>query len=142
MTRNPGIDLDIALPPQTRYLGLIGAIAEQLGRGLPDYTGDRDILAYDLNLVLTEALVNAIQHAGDEQGQQAVRVSIHLEDRDLRIQVMDQGCGFDLSQTPPLDPGGLCESGRGLFFIRSLMDSVCYRKTEQGNVLDMCKHLD
>lgn len=142
MMSHPGIDLDIAVPPQTRYLGLIGGIAEQLGRSLPDYTGDRDILAYDLNLVLTEALVNAIQHAGDDHCDQTVRVSIHLEEHDLHIQVLDQGHGFDLAQAHPRDPGSLCESGRGLFFIRALMDSVCYRKTGKGNVLDMRKHLD
>ena len=33
------------------------------------------------------------------------------------------------------------EHGRGIFFIRSLMDSVEYRKTECGNVLEMRKKL-
>jgi len=139
--RHPGIDLEIVIPPQTRYLGLIGNIAELLGRDVPDYGGDRDALAYDLNLVLTEALANAIQHAGDRTDQ-PVRVSIHFQDHDLSIEVEDQGQGFDISQACFPDPGGLCESGRGLFFIRALMDSVCYRQTDRGNVLEMHKRLD
>lgn len=138
---SPGIDLEIAIPPQTRYLGLIGNIAEILGRYVPDYSGDREALAYDLNLVLTEAITNAIQHA-DAHPDQPVRVAIHLHDHDLHILVQDQGCGFDLAQICYPDPGSLYERGRGLFFICTLMDSVCYRQTENGNVLEMHKRLD
>lgn len=144
------INLEIVVPTQTRYLSLIGNIAEQLVRELHDYAGDRDMLAYHLNLVLTEAIANAIEHADqDEAIEQAdrddvhkmVRVSIHLEDNDLCIQVYDQGRGFDLSKVPCLGPEELCERGRGIFFIRALMDSVDYRKTESGNVLEMRKKL-
>ena len=51
MTRNR-INLEIEIPTQTRYLGLIGNIGEQLAWDLTDYSGDRDILAYNLNFCL------------------------------------------------------------------------------------------
>jgi len=35
--------------------------------------------------------------------------------------------------------GAVDERGRGVFLIRSLMDSVEYRETENGNVLEMRK---
>ncbi len=139
MTRNR-INLEIEIPTQTRYLGLIGNIGEQLAWDLIDYSGDRDVLAYNLNLVLTEALSNVIKHAGCEN--QALRVCISIEGNNLSIQVHDKGLGFDLAGVISCpEPDDLCERGRGIFLIRQLMDSVDYRKTKMGNVLEMKKKL-
>ena len=51
----------------------------------------------------------------------------------------DYGQGFDFEAVPIPDIDELSERGRGIFFIRSLMDHVEYRKTESGNVLEMKK---
>ncbi len=138
MSRNR-INLEIEIPTQTRYLGLIGNIGEQLAKDLSGYAGDRDVLAYNLNLVLTEALSNVMKYAGGESG--ALRVCIRIEENVLSIQVHDQGLGFDFESHRCKEPEELCERGRGIFIIRQLMDSVAYRKTEHGNVLEMKKNL-
>ena len=138
MTRNR-INLEIEIPTQTRYLGLIGNIGEQLAWDLTDYAGDRDLLAFNLNLVLTEALTNVIKHASCES--QILRVCINIAGNCLSIQVYDYGEGFDLDNVPCTDPGELCERGRGMFIIRNLMDSVDYHRTDNGNVLEMKKKL-
>ena len=57
---NEKIEVDIKVPNQTRYLGLIGKIGEDIARTLKKYQGDREELAYHLNLVLTEAMANAV----------------------------------------------------------------------------------
>lgn len=138
MSRNR-INLEIEIPNQTRYLGLIGDIGERLARGAGERNDADDSLAYAINLALTEALSNAIKYgSGDEA---SVRVSVKIEADGLCIQVFDQGAGFDLDSVPQAVPETLCESGRGIFLIRQLMDSVAYRKTEQGNVLEMRKKL-
>ena len=139
MSRNR-INLEIEIPTQTRYLGLIGNIGEQLARDLTGYSGDPDILAYNLNLVLTEALSNVIKYAGCDS--QALRVRIHVEGDSLSIEVYDQGQGFDFDNLPGAEPELLAERGRGIFIIRQLMDSVDYRKTKNGNVLEMKKKLE
>lgn len=133
------INLEIEIPTQTRYLGLIGNIGEQLARDLSEYTGDHDLLAYNLNLVLTEALSNVIKHAGCKNHN--LRVRIQIQEGVLSIQVHDQGEGFDFEGLPCPDPEALCERGRGIFIIRQLMDSVDYRKTRDGNVLEMKKKI-
>lgn len=133
------IHLEIVVPNHTRYLSLIGNIAEQVAKALHDYTGDREALAYHLNVVLTEAMVNAIEHASPADNQKTVRVCLRIADKDLRIYVYDQGQGFDIDAVPAPDFANLSERGRGLFLIRSLMDGVSYRKTECGNVLEMHK---
>ncbi len=136
------IHLEIVVPNKTRYLSLIGNIAEEVARALDDYAGDREALAYHLNLVLTEAMVNAIEHTPPTDNSQTVRVCIYIADKDLRIHVHDHGQGFDLEAVPAPDFEQLDERGRGIFLIRNLMDAVDYRRTECGNVLEMHKRLE
>ena len=141
------IHVDIVVPNKKRYLSLIGNIAEQVAQALEHYGGDRDALAYHLNLVLTEAMVNAIEHSTPIDSDQTVRVCIFIEESDLCVRVYDHGQGFDIDLIPmprpddQEDPEDLSERGRGIFLIRSLMDMVKYRKTEAGNVLEMHKRL-
>lgn len=136
------INVEIVVPNQTRYLSLIGSIAEQVARFLDLYSGNREDLAYHLNLVLTEAMVNAIHYGSTGENENTVRVNLRIEDGVLCMKVYDQGQGFDLNDLPPPDPQSLREGGRGIFLIRSLMDYVSYQKTDDGNVLEMYKKLD
>ncbi len=135
------IAVDIVVPNRTEYLALVGNIAECLARSLEAYSGDREALAFDLNVVLTEAVGNAIEHGSAVSSSTTLRVCIDIEDEVLSIQVHDSGQGFALDELAAPDPGGLEESGRGIFLIRALMDSVTYRRTPSGNVLEMQKKL-
>lgn len=135
------IRVDIWVPNQKRYLKLIGNIAEEVIHALDDDGGDHEALAFHLNLVLTEALVNAIEHAIDESPEQLVRVSISVEDGDLCARVYDHGHGFDIDQIPYPNLDIPEEKGRGIFLMRTLMDAVRYRKSGSGNVLEMRKRL-
>ncbi|GLI95402.1 ATP-binding protein [Methylocystis echinoides] len=133
------LSVDIEVPTQTRFLALIGNIAEQIGKDLADAAGDTDTLAYHLNLVLTEAAANAIQHGLPDQPGSTIRISIGLEDKDLVVRVYDHGQGFDLEAVPAPNFADLNERGPGIFFIRTFMDSVDSRKAEGSNVLEMRK---
>jgi len=133
------INLDIVVPNRTRYLSLIGNIAEQIAKQLDTGDGDRDTLAYDLDLALTEAVANAIQYGCPTDAKQSVRVCLSIDDKDLCVKVFDHGQGFDLKAMPTPDFVDLDERGRGVYLIPCLMDSVEYRKTDYGNVLEMRK---
>ncbi len=135
------MSVDIVVPNQTRYLRLIGNIGEQIAKELEAEPYDQDTLAYHLNLVLTEAVANAIQYGGATCPDHTVKICVSIRDNDLRICVYDHGQGFDISKVPPPDAHELVERGRGIFFIRNLMDSVTYQKTAAGNVLEMHKSL-
>jgi serine/threonine-protein kinase RsbW len=92
--------------------------------------------------VLTEALVNAIKHANTTDPAKEVLIRINVCEKELVIRVYDDGQGFDLDLVPCNDcPDPLNEKGRGIFIIRSLMDSVVYKKANGGNVLEMKKTL-
>jgi serine/threonine-protein kinase RsbW len=135
------IEVSIKVPNQTRYLSLIGRIGEDIARTLKRYHGDREELAYHINLVLTEAMANAIKHANEGDPDKEVHITIAILDKNLSIKVFDQGQGFDVSSLSPPNFQSLEEHGRGVFIIRALMDHVTYRRTNDGNVLEMIKSL-
>ncbi len=134
------IAVDIKVPNQTRYLCLIGHIGENIARTLRNYSGDREKLAYDLNLVLTEAMANAIQHANVDDPTKEVHIEIKLVEQRLIIRVFDYGQGFDVKgYVKPKHP--LEEHGRGIYLIHTIMDEISYQPTEIGHVLEMVKNL-
>lgn len=137
------IALEITIPNQTRYLSLIGKIGENMARELDRFPGDRETLGHHLNMVLTEALVNAIKHANAADPDKEVQIRISVTSAEITISVFDSGSGFDLDtvEPPSFNNDELSEKGRGIFIIRSLMDSVEYRRTNRGNVLEMKKKL-
>ena len=140
MTEN--FEIDIKVPNETRYLALIGKIGEDIARTIKRYNGDRSELAYQVNLVLTEAMTNAILHApsGSRESRQ-IHINISIINNNLHIKVYDQGKGFNLDTLPPPDFNGLKEGGRGIFIIQSIMDSVTCHKEKGGHVIEMIKYL-
>ena len=138
--RTDRIEVDIKVPNETLYLCLIGHIGENMAMALRHFGGDREKLAYELNLVLTEAMTNAIQHANEGDPNKEVHIEIVIVDQRLTIRVYDSGQGFDISRfaepCPPLD-----EHGRGIYLIHSIMDEVAYLPCNGGHVLTMSKQL-
>jgi serine/threonine-protein kinase RsbW len=137
---NADFEVDVIIPTQTKYLDMIGSIGERIGKELDNFSGDREALAYNLNLVLTEATTNAIKH-GYSNPKDTVRISIHIQENELKIKVYDHGQGFDLDNVPMPDFDEPKEGGMGIFFIKTLMDSVTYTRQGDCNVLEITKYL-
>ncbi len=135
------LEVDIKVPNQTRYLSLIGKIGEDIARTLKRYQGDREELAYQINLVLTEATSNAILHAASDSENQLIHINIAIINQNLHIRVFDQGKGFDPKALPHPDFGDPKESGRGVYIIQSIMDKVNCSRVNGGHVLEMIKYL-
>jgi len=136
------IQVDVVIPTHTKYLDLIGSIGERIAKELDGFSGDREALAYQLNLVLTEATANVIKHANDSNPKEnTVRITIQLQENTLIIKVYDFGQGFDLDTVPTPDFDHPKEHGMGLFLIRSMMDSVTYTRQDECNVLEITKYL-
>ncbi|MCS6895455.1 MAG: ATP-binding protein [Bacteroidia bacterium] len=79
-------------------------------------------------VAVTEALSNAIVHGNRQQKDKVVRMrfSWSPETRTLTAEIQDEGTGFNPATLP--DPTAtenlLRESGRGIFLMRNLADSV------------------
>jgi serine/threonine-protein kinase RsbW len=94
---------------------------------------------FGIHLALEEALMNAIKHGNRYDLSKRIQVACALADDCIRIEVADEGAGFDLASVPDCtDPERLevC-SGRGLLLMRSFMSRVEYNGT--GNRVTMEK---
>ena len=94
---------------------------------------------FGVHLAVEEALVNAIKHGNQHASDKSVNISYKMSPTRLRIQITDEGDGFDPDQVPdPTDEENLeCPSGRGLMLMRSFMSRVEYNP--QGNCVVMEK---
>lgn len=136
------IHIDIKVPNETSYLGLIGKIGESLAQVLNRCTIDRNVLGFELNTVLTEAMTNVIFHAHQGDPRRIVEITLSVEENRIIIRIFDEGNDFEAANraiASSSTPDNLNERGRGIFIIRSLMDSVTYRRIDGKHVLEMVK---
>ena len=94
-------------------------------------------LRFNLRVAVAEALANAIVAGNNEDRSKWVQVQAELCGDQIRIEVTDQGAGFDPDTiTEPILPEDIDRpSGRGLFLIKKLVDDV--RFNAQGNSICM-----
>jgi serine/threonine-protein kinase RsbW len=88
-------------------------------------------------VALTEALSNAILRGNREDPEKRVHVRALVTALQLVMEVKDEGLGFDIegcTRDPTRPENVEREDGRGLFLMRSLMDSV-ERYDQDGNVV-------
>jgi serine/threonine-protein kinase RsbW len=92
-----------------------------------------DRMRFRVEVVLAEALANAILRGNRESPDKSVEIVVLLRPPEIRIEVTDEGEGFDPDSIPePLDAVRIREErGRGLFLIRHLADQVTFN--ERGN---------
>jgi len=142
--------------------GFIGPTIEHLQENLPSWS-DRDRL--QIGMALDEAITNAMHHGNLEvdsclregeddspyydlirQRKQAnpychrrVRIEAEFSDQHVCVQISDDGLGFDPATIPdPTDEDNMHRvCGRGLFLIKSFMDSVAFNS--MGNQITMTK---
>ena len=97
--------------------------------------------AFDIKLVLEEALTNAIKHGNQFDLKRHVTVCVTLLDGRLTISVKDEGVGFNADGVPdPTEKDKLMKtSGRGVYLIKKIMDEVHFKNG--GREICMVKKL-
>jgi serine/threonine-protein kinase RsbW len=93
---------------------------------------------YDVKLAMSEAVTNAIQH-GSSSPKDPIQILVLAEGASLVFEVLDTG-----RFVPRVSRRGgeLSESGRGLEFMRILMDEVDLRPGEAGTLMRFAKRRD
>lgn len=89
----------------------------------------------EVKLALSEAVTNAIRH-GSSSPDDPVRILVAEEAGALVFEVLDTG-----NFVPRVMRGRLPESGRGLEFMRLMMDEVDLRPSRRGTLLRLVKRL-
>ena len=96
---------------------------------------------FRLEMVLTEAVTNVIQHGSEGAGDREIRLVLEQAGDDVRMEVRDGGRPFDpLEQPRVVFPRTLDEAsqgGLGIHLIRSYSDECSYRHEGGENVLTL-----
>lgn len=85
-----------------------------------------------LRLALVEAYSNVVRHAHREQAQIPVLLKLELKNRDIAIEIWDNGEGYDLDTYAPPNPEARQEGGYGWLIMNRLMDKVEYQLKVNG----------
>jgi serine/threonine-protein kinase RsbW len=96
-----------------------------------------DIYFY-INLALTEAIVNAIQHSREID--KKIKITMEFNGDEIILRVYNKGGSFSVNSIKKPPP--LAESGRGLFVIKSIMDYIEVKNVNNGNFLIMKKRVN
>ena len=73
-------------------------------------------VAFDVRLLVSELVTNSVQHAR-VAAEDSIVLSVAFTDNFVRIEVRDEGPGFEPPSAPPPD------AGWGLFLVEQLADS-------------------
>ena len=114
----------------------VQVVSDELGK-IVGFDGDS---IHWIGVAVRESVINAIKHGNQDIEDKLVTVEFGLapsaEPKRLTVRVVDQGDGFDpVEIADPLAPENLLKSsGRGIFFMRSLMDDVRIRRAPEGGM--------
>jgi anti-sigma regulatory factor (Ser/Thr protein kinase) len=114
-------------------VGLLKEARDFADHAAADFGFDEEV-RYQVKLAMSEAVTNAIQH-GSASSRDEIRILAVEESGALVFEVVDTG-RFRPRVTRR---GELPESGRGLEFMRRLMDEVDLRPTTYGTLLRFVK---
>ncbi len=114
---------------------LLSAVDRYLERELKKAGVSQDTIA-DLAISVSELVNNAILHGNQRDESKKVILQLFFETGAVTICVEDEGKGFDPEQVAnPLEGENLMrEVGRGIFIVRSLVDSVEFLRGQNGGV--------
>lgn len=127
----------IIVPSSTDHVADVDLFVEGLLRG---WGADESIIA-DIAISVSELVNNAIVHGNKADMSKTVSVKVTREKDSAVITITDKGKGFDPDgiANPVADENLLKEVGRGIFIVKSLMDSVAFESVHDGTVITIKK---
>jgi sigma-B regulation protein RsbU (phosphoserine phosphatase) len=132
-------EINLELPSD---LSIIEHVVRLLAGCCRDYRsyGPRSLV--NLRIALSEALSNAVLYGNEGDRSKKVRLRASVNAWTIKVQVADEGPGFDHRQVPDPTRSDAIEApgGRGLFLLRQLADEVAFN--ELGNVVTLTLRSD
>ncbi len=94
----------------------------------------------DVELALTEACANVVQHAG---GENEYEVQVEFAGGICHIRVVDRGRGIDLRDSSRTETILDKDSGRGIVLMRLMVDRIAFEsRPEDGTIVHLQKRLE
>lgn len=93
----------------------------------------------NIPLACDEAVTNAMLHGNQSDPDKKVNVQVYISHSRFKIRVVDQGAGFDFRkvENPTEGDNLLRPSGRGIYLMKSIMDTVSFK--DEGRVVELEK---
>lgn len=133
MTMRMTLELD--LPRDSLTIPL----ARHLARNAMREIGVDDDCIGDVEVALTEACTNVLDHSGPGD---AYQVDFTIDGNDCSIRIIDGGKGFDGTDAGTVPAGEVAERGRGIALMRALVDQVQFESgDDSGTVVLLHKNL-
>ena len=129
----------ITIPSSTEFLPDVDMFIEGILRGY----GTNESTIADIAISVSELVNNAISHGSADKDDSKVVVEINKNTDVVSVIVVDEGTGFDPNELadPLAQENLLKEVGRGIFIVKSLMDSVDIEPSPNGTRIIMKKSI-
>jgi serine/threonine-protein kinase RsbW len=130
----------IRIPSRLELLSVLDRVSESVCQRM---SFDDDTTA-QISMSVIEAGTNAIQHGHKRDASKPLDVEFRLLPDQLEVVVSDNGAGFDIGAVngDVTSPEHLFDArGRGIFIMRSCMDTVDFEFSETGTVCLLMKRL-
>ena len=137
-TTEPVETIHLTIPSRLELLPLV----DQLAAGISDRMDFDDESKMQISISVLEAGTNAIQHGNRIDPAKKVDMSFVLHADRLEVVVHDLGKGFDIEKllTDITSPEHLLDlRGRGIYMMRSCMDSVDFAFGPDGTTVRLVK---
>ena len=97
-----------------------------------------------IEVAIVEAANNILKHSYSLESGHPITLYIHYNGREMEFTFQDQGMPFDPSEIKPVELSwnnihDIPESGRGIYIIKEIMDSVNYSRSGDINSLKLLK---
>jgi len=116
----------------------LAAVRDEVHRMLGELDFAESAL-FDIKVAVGEALANAIRHGSPSDGQAGIHVNVTAYSDRIAVRVTDSGSGFDGDHVCSDDLYAV--GGRGVMFMRALMDQVSFCPLEGGGTeVTLVKH--
>ena len=108
-------------------------------------SGLNEKATFEVQMAVDEACANVIEHGYGEEDKGEIALCCECAEGDFVVTIRDHGQPFDPEDVPP--PDITCclakrrYGGLGLFFMRKLMDEVCFHFDAEGSELTMVKKI-
>lgn len=131
-----GTSCKIEFPSDPQLLSVMRRAVEEWGR----LAGFREEQCRSLTLAVDEALSNIMRHAYAGRADQPIELLCRRDDALVEFVLTDSGREADLTRVESRPPEELRAGGRGVHFIREIMDQVEYERLPGQNRLRLVKY--